>query len=198
MSSSATSVELDKTEQRKLERALRQSISIEKKGAVDTVNRFAIKVMQAGRSRTKQARKYRDVEQNPNWKKGGKNARYRIVRYTQSGVRYIPKRKAKKAGDPRVLISNKGLAKSSWTWALWRMNNRTGKLASTRQKVQRFVRVRKIQRAAYYAVKLVIELAYIKIIAPGVERIAIMSAVNSILKVQEKKLQKKLQRQFEK
>ena len=197
---SSTEFKLNVREKARLDRAMKDAIAIEGKSVKDTVERFMIRVMKAGRRRTMSAKKYRDVEQNPNWKKGSKNARYRIVRYTQTGgIKYLPKRNKKKAGDPRVLISRRGLAKQSWTWGLWAMKNTTGRVTQANKRaLRRLVRLKRIRRSAEYAIKLILSLSYIKKISPGIERRAINSAVNAVLKIQEKRLAKKLQRKFKK
>ena len=194
---SKTAFQLNRREAVRLDRALRDSIAIEKKSAGETVMRMAIAIAQSGRARTKLGKKFREIRQNPEWKPRSKETRYLIVRKLQpSGERLLPKRNKKKAGDARVKIGNRGLAKSAWTWGLRKLGKGGGKTHAKR--AGRFVRVTKRLTTTKPSVLLRIALEYISKVHPGIERSAIVAATNKILKVQEKKLQKQLKRHLSK
>jgi hypothetical protein len=185
--------ELNQVEAARLDRALVQSLSIENRSAIETVKYLMIRIMQAGRSRTKQGKKFRDVKENPAWSKGSKESRYVIVKKLQpSGEVFLPKNDKGKANDPRCIILTRGLAKSSWGWGLKKM----GESSNTIPKSGRFTFVLKKLSGINPFVLLKISLEYIDKVHPGIVQQAMASAVNYILKRQEQKLQKQLQRQF--
>ena len=187
-------IKWDKQSERDMRKAFRQSIEIEKRSVPETLTFFAIRTAMSARSRTKRGKKFRDVINNPEWQKGSKKSKYAIVvkRQNKPDV-LLSKRTRKKKGDSRVLISRKGLAKGSWGWMLSALGRNKGRTAKNSRK---FIKVQKLFQQITPKIILENQLTYIDKIRPGIVREATQSALNYILKRQQQKLEKKLQRQF--
>lgn len=192
----AATFELNPIEAARLDRAMVQSIAIEKRSAVETVKYLMIRIMQAGRSRTKAGKKYRDIVDNPKWTKGSNEKKFVVIRKLQpSGERLIPTDDRSKAKNPAALIKSRGLAKSSWGWGLYQLGKGGGTVTS---QAKRHTTVKQMLSNVNPMIVLTIALDYIGKAFPGIAQQAMSSAVNYILKRQEQKLEKQLQRQFTK
>lgn len=194
--SKAATYDLNKIELLKLNRAFSQSISIENKSARETVSLHMIRTLIGGRRRTKLGKKRRQVVKNPEFERGSGKPRFAVKQLRQNKPPLFLPKKVKTAGsDPRVLISNRGLAKSSWGWALSRLGKARGKNYA-RGRGRKFVRLRKSLLSVNPRIVTKIALTYILKMHPTIVKASQRAATNFILKRQEQKLAKKLQKRF--
>lgn len=193
------SLKFDKQSERDMKKAFRQSMQIEKRSAKETLKFFAIRVAMAGRSRTKRGKKFRKIIQNPLWTPGrgrnrSKHLRYLIVvKRQKKRDLLLPKRNKKKAGDSRVLIKRAGMAKQSWGWMLAAFGKNKG---NTKKVSRKFIKVQKFFKVLTPKIILENRLTYINTLHPNIEKDVTQAALNYILKRQEQKKAKQLQKQF--
>ena len=196
---SKTEFKLDKREEVKLNRAMKDAIAIERKSAQGAVVRFMIFALQSARKTAKMGKKTRDVVKNPQWiskKRTPRTAPYVILRRNQDKTDLIPKWEKSKKNDPRVKIAQRGMASNAFGVGLRKLGKPHKKKGGKRASARKFVRITKKLMSRSPSIIFSSVLGYVKKAYPGIELEAKRKAINRVLKVQERRLQKQLERRF--
>jgi hypothetical protein len=176
-------------------RDMREVARIMRKSRKEFLEWFGVRYGMSARNLTKMGKKFREIVPNPHYFKGSKKAKWAIVvRKQPRGQTLIPKRTKKKSDDRRVLIPNRGMAKTSWGWMLGRLGKARSVPASVAPKAAK--RAKRVVDTAYQesrdsaVITLTNRLSYLTNMDPTLEKTAVERATAFMHRQADHKLQK--------